>query len=227
MLNSVLVGLVAGVGGTGLGSLIAVLLGKRKIAGSLLFPFTAGIMLSVVCFELLPEAIDTIGVLNASLFVVAGTLIMNLFENIFSSKDGTKSLFIVGLAIAIHNFPEGLILGLSGQIFGALTLLIALHDIPEGIAVALPYTQSGKRLKGFLYAILSGLPTVFGAMIGGVFSSFSLVVSGVCLAFAGGAMVYVVFSELIPRSNDLLKDKISGIILTIGIIVGLVVIYLV
>ncbi|MBR7110528.1 MAG: ZIP family metal transporter, partial [Clostridia bacterium] len=72
MLNSVLVGLVAGVGGTGLGSLIAVLLGKRKIAGSVLFPFTVGIMLSVVCFELLPEAIDTIGVLNASLFVVAG-----------------------------------------------------------------------------------------------------------------------------------------------------------
>ncbi len=227
MLDSIMIGFVVGVGGTGLGSLIAILLGKRKILNSALFPLTAGIMLSVVCFELLPESIEMIGVLGASLFVMAGALLMNLLESIFSSKKNEKKLFMIALAIAFHNFPEGLILGVSGQLFGALTLLIALHDIPEGIAVALPYVQNGKWAKGLFYSILSGIPTVIGALIGGLFSSVSIVVSGACLAFGGGAMIYVVFSELIPHSNNLLKDKISGIILTIGVIIGLIVIYLV
>ena len=79
---------------------------------------------------------------------------------------------MIGLAIALHNFPEGLVLGSSLQGFSALSFLIGLHDIPEGIAVALPYMQNGKRVKGVLYSFLSGITTVVGAIVGALFSSY-------------------------------------------------------
>jgi ZIP family zinc transporter len=227
MLDAILVSFIVQVLGTGLGGLIAVIIGKCKKVNDSLFSFTAGIMLAIVCFELIPDAISFIDVLFVCIAVIIGSLAINFFENILSkNNDKKKSLFMIGLAIALHNFPEGLVLGASNQKFSALSLLIGLHNIPEGVAVCLPYFQNGEKGKGILYSFLSGAPTVLGAVIGNAFSSISPVVSGVCLAFASGAMIYVVFSELIPRSNDLLKEKISGIILTIGVIIGLIVINL-
>ena len=227
MLNAILVSLVAGVGGTGLGGLLAFFIGKGQKVQSVLFSLTAGIMLSIVCFELIPEAIFTIDIILVCIVVIIGALVVHFFENVFASRKGSKkALFMVGLAIALHNFPEGLVLGSAMQNFTAISLLIALHDVPEGIAVALPYVQDGKRAKGVLYAFLSGVTTVFGAIVGVSFSSVSTLFSGICLAFASGAMIYVVFSELLPHTNDLLKEKNSGIIISIGVIIGLIVIHL-
>lgn len=229
MEESILVSFVAGVGGTGLGGMLALFLGRGKKIQSLLLSITAGIMLSIVCFELIPHALDEINVLPVCVAVILGATAIYFLENLFSKKsDGKKTLFLVALAIALHNIPEGLALGSGKELgtFSALSFLIGLHNIPEGMAVALPYIQNNNKLRGVLYSFLSGAPTVIGTIFGVVFTGISSIAGALSLCFAAGAMIYVVFSELLPRSNDLFKDEISGIILTIGIILGLIVIYI-
>ncbi len=227
MAETVIISAVAGVGGTGLGGLIALFLGRGKGVQSILFSITAGIMLAIVCFELIPSSLVDANVFLVCVAVVLGAIAIYILEELFSKKDNSKTpLFLVAIAIALHNVPEGIALGAGseGLVFSALSFLIGLHNVPEGMAVALPYVQSGKRIKGVVYSAFSGFPTVIGAVIGVMFKGISPLASALSLAFAGGAMIFVVFSELIPRSNDLLKVEFSGIILTIGIILGLIVI---
>ncbi len=229
MIDSIIVSAVAGVGGTGLGGLIALFLGRGKKVQSILFSITAGIMLAIVCFELIPHSLSEINVLPVSVAVILGALVIYFLENLFSrKKEKGGTLFLIALAIALHNIPEGLALGSGAhtETFSALSFLIGLHNIPEGMAVSLPYIQSGKRTRGVIFSFLTGIPTVVGAITGALFSGISPLAGALSLSFAAGAMVYVVFSELIPRSNNLFKDEFSGIILTIGIILGLIVIYI-
>lgn len=110
MLNSIIISTIAGVLGTGLGGIIALILGKGKKIQSLLFSLTAGIMLAIVCFELLPHALVEINVLPVALSVIFGALLIYFLENYFSNrKKETRSLFFVALAIALHNLPEALL----------------------------------------------------------------------------------------------------------------------
>lgn len=228
MLEALIVSTVAGVGGTGLGGILALFLGRGKRVQSLLLSITAGIMLAIVCFELIPHSLNEINVLPVCIAVIIGATAIFFLETFFSGKnEGGRTLFLVALAIALHNIPEGLALGSGSETetFSALSFLIGLHNIPEGMAVSLPYIQNSKKFRGVLYSFLSGFPTVIGAVCGVLFTGISPIAGALSLCFAAGAMIYVVFSELIPQSNDLFKDKFSGIILTIGIILGLIVIY--
>lgn len=220
---------LAGVGGTGLGGLLSVFLSKGKKTVGVLLSLTVGLMLSIVCFELIPEAYSVLDVLPLVLAVILGGIFIYFSELLIEKtkfKDKKKSGLIVALAIALHNFPEGMIVG-SSLVSGSgktLSLLIALHDIPEGMAVSLPYvSQGGGKIKGVLISLLSGLPTVLGALFGYYFSTLSGVACAVTLAFSAGAMIYVVFSELIPGSIDLYPDEFSAIIVILGILLGLII----
>ena len=87
MIDAIIVSFITGVCGTGVGGLLAFFVGKRGTIQSILFSLTAGIMLAIVCFELIPEAIFTVDVFSVCIAVIMGTLAINLFENLFSSKN--------------------------------------------------------------------------------------------------------------------------------------------
>ncbi len=123
-----------------------------------------------------------------------------------------KALMRMGLftalAIALHNFPEGLatfIAALENPALGvSIAIAIAIHNIPEGIAVSVPiYYATGSRLKAFIYSFLSGLAEPFGALIG--FFVLTIFMSdltfGIIFAGVGGIMVYIALDELLPTAE--------------------------
>ncbi len=164
----------------------------------------------------------------------------HLYEHL-EGRQPRSGLFLAGLvmaaAIALHNVPEGMVIGASfartvDQILsnrGGLTmaLVIGLHNIPEGMAVAVPLISGGmSKWHSVGVTALSGAPTILGALMGfliGVISPTALMIS---LSFASGAMLYVVFGELLPESILMWKSKLPAALAVLGLLTGLVIIYL-
>lgn len=135
--------------------------------------------------------------------------------------------YYVFLGIALHNLPEGLAIGAgyesSYKLGLAIALSIGLHNIPEGIATAVPLTLGGVgKFRVFLMTCFAGLMTAVGTIIGiGIIRQGSFLI-GVSLAFAAGAMVYIVSDELIPQSHKY-HSHWANLGLVLGFIVGLVI----
>jgi ZIP family zinc transporter len=130
------------------------------------------------------------------------------------------------LAIAIHNFPEGLATfatALRDPTLGiAIAVAIAIHNIPEGIAVSIPiYYATGSRKKAFVYSFLSGLSEPLGAMIGYVLlrAFFNEIIFGILFASVAGIMVFISFDELLPSARQYGEHHLSLYGLIIGMIV--------
>jgi len=84
----------------------------------------------------------------------------------------------------------------------SLSLLMLVHNVPEGVAVCLPLRLSGMRLWRVLFlALLTGLPTAIGALLGTAVGSISREMIALCISFAGGAMLYISLRELIPAAG--------------------------
>ncbi len=145
-----------------------------------------------------------------------------------------RSILLV-LAITLHNFPEGLAVGvaygavaaglpsatLSGAI--ALTIGIAIQNFPEGLAVSLPLRGEGmSRRKSFYYGQLSGVVEPFAGVLGALTVLFMLPILPYALSFAAGAMIYVVVEELIPESQRYSNTDIA----TLGAMLGFTVMML-
>jgi len=138
-------------------------------------------------------------------------------ENIFKGHEGSASHLSVTslmiLAITIHNFPEGMAVAVSfsgGDLTAAITLAvaIALQNIPEGTAVTLPLVRAGfRRGKAAWYALLTGLLEPVGAIVGVSVIAISFGFLPLALAFAGGAMAFVVSHEMIPESHRFGHEK--------------------
>ena len=234
ILKTTLIGLFFGTFGTTIGGIIGVVINKNsnKFLSTIL-SFASGLMISIVCFQLIPEAMEIANVLNVVIGIVFGIIIMSFCDELIQrkfSKTGNSLLktgIIVSVGLAIHNFPEGLAIGSS---FGAsiilgysLAIAICLHDIPEGISMAVPMKNGGiSKIKVILYVILSGITTGVGAFFGAIVGEISKDIISICLSFSAGAMLYIVSGELIPESNKLYSGKISTVANMIGIIVGLV-----
>jgi ZIP family zinc transporter len=124
---------------------------------------------------------------------------------------------ITGLAIALHNFPEGLatfVATLADARLGvAVAFAIALHNIPEGLCVAMPlYYSTGSRVQGFLWAFVSGLSEPLGGLIGYLIlagSDMHPLAYGIIFAIVAGMMVYISFQELLPTA--LKYDKANSV----------------
>ena len=267
---------LAGVGGTGLGGLVGALLQKdSKRVVSLLLSFAGGVMLSVVCFDLVTEAIETnMGiwtVVGSIAFGVAVTYLLNFLidrktnpevphidENHpktaddldelihsdhlkahYARKDSTLGLFVAGVvmacAIALHNVPEGMTIGASyaagedGVLDGAalvLAVLIGLHNIPEGMAVSVPLISGGMaKWKAVLITASTGIPTILGALLGYLLGEIGPLGLTMSLGFASGAMLYVVFGEILPQSILMYHSKLPAFSAITGILVGLLIIF--
>ena len=120
------------------------------------------------------------------------------------------------IAIAIHNFPEGLatfIAALKDPTLGiTIAVAIAIHNIPEGIAVSVPvYYATGSRRKAFFYSFLSGLAEPVGALVGFIIlrAFFNDVIFGVVFALVAGIMVYISIDELLPSAQKYGEHHLS------------------
>jgi len=138
---------------------------------------------------------------------------INKNSEIKSVKRGPKGLLRMGifmaLAIAIHNFPEGLATFAAGiadpKIAVPIAAAIAIHNIPEGIAISVPiYFATGKRMKAFFLSFISGLAEPLGALIGYFFLStfFSKALLGVLFGSVAGIMVFISVDELLPGAHE-------------------------
>ncbi len=266
--------LVAGVLGTLVGGIIGAFLSNNSAKTiTRILSFAAGVMLGIVCFEMLPEAyeytivnaVSWTGVVITISSLIGGVLVIWISEKIvlfFEKKQESKmkagqvfasSLhegeclpceekdkiakrnkklaqagFVMFVAIALHNFPEGMAIGSSGIVNEKsgilLATLITLHNIPEGMSISAPLAGSGvAKWKSILLSALAGSVTILGAGIGILIGEVSKLASGIALGFASGAMVYVIFDELILEcaSGDAKKQftpmMLLGFVLSMGL----------
>jgi ZIP family zinc transporter len=281
----VIITTIAGVGGTGIGGAIGAFFKKdsSKIV-SLLLSFAAGVMLAVVCFDMVPNSFEpegsdeTISIWFVVLGIVLGYGIIFLFNywidkstnhevrHIDNSHPKTADdldelihadhyeehkiqetmnqndinsryqLFLAGVvmacAIALHNLPEGIVIGATyakdtTQIFSGsgliIAIVIALHNIPEGMAVAVTLMAGGmKKGKAIILTAISGAPTIIGAIIGLELGLLSPLWLSLSLSFASGAMLYVVFGELLPEAILMFRSKLPAFFVMIGTLTGLI-----
>lgn len=239
ILKTTLIGLFFGTFGTTIGGIIGVTFKRTSNKFlSFILAFASGLMLAIICFDLIPEAMEIASILNVLIGIVFGIiamiacdiLVQKKFNSNIVRKDNTNNLLktgiIVSIGLALHNFPEGLAIG-SG--FGAsltlgysLAIAICLHDIPEGISMAVPMKNGGmKKGKVILYVILSGITTGIGAFFGALVGGISQEVISMCLSFAAGAMLYIVSGELIPESNQLYHGRMTAIGNIFGFLLGM------
>ena len=271
---------LAGMGGTGMGGLVSCLFRKDSSKTvSLLLSFAAGVMTSVVCFDLLSEALHpeegsgsvglvvlgvlvgyvVIALLNAWIDHNTNHEVAHIDENHPRTADSLEELthanhlhehrkgrqprsglFLAGLvmaaAIALHNVPEGMVIGASFARTakemllnrGGLTMavVIGLHNIPEGMAVAVPLISGGMpKWRSVVITALTGFPTVLGALLGFTVGATGPTALSLSLSFASGAMLYVVFGELLPESILMWRSKLPATATIIGMLTGLVIIY--
>jgi ZIP family zinc transporter len=241
---------------------------------SLLLSFAGGVMVSVVCFDLVTEAIETdagvLFVVGAIALGVAVTYLLNYLidqktnpevphidanhpdtaddldelihsdhlEQHYARKDGTLGLFVAGIvmasAIALHNVPEGMTIGASyasndgvmGSAALVLAVIIGLHNIPEGMAVSVPLISGGMaKWKAVLITACSGIPTILGALLGYALGEIGPLGLTLSLGFASGAMLYVVFGEILPQSILMYHSKLPAFSAIAGILAGILIIF--
>lgn len=153
-------------------------------------------------------------------------------------NDSRLSLFVAGVvmacAIALHNIPEGMTIGASFAVSSDLmwgtgmimAVLIGLHNIPEGMAVAVPLISGGtSRVKATLLTAACGLPTVLGAWLGFWLGDIGPLGLTLSLGFASGAMLYVVFGEIMPESYLIYRSKLPAFAVMIGLALGMLMIF--
>lgn len=244
-----------GVGGLALGGGLAVLVKRESPqATSLLLSFTAGLMLSIVALDMVPEAMEAAGdggprLLMVPLVLVAGfavTWLLNCWidksahhedqDNPHHCACGHHDLHTAGIvlaaAVALHNVPVGMAVGATVAVQGIClasvlaAVTIGLHNLPEGMSIAVPLLHDGsKTLSAIAVAALSGVPTVLGALVGYLVGNQAPAALAAALALAGGAMLYVVFFELLPEASLQWKSKWSVLATVVGFALGVLLIF--
>ncbi|MBT9157544.1 MAG: Zinc transporter ZupT [Firmicutes bacterium] len=220
---------------TGVGSALAFFTKKTDAKFlSIALGFSAGVMIYVSFVEILPKGQESLvaalgeraGTGWAIVAFFSGMLLIGIIDKLVPSPVNPHTMrkveelgdnrdragllrmgVLTALAIAIHNFPEGLAtftaaiydprLGLS------IAIAIAIHNIPEGIAVSIPiYYATGDKKKAFLYSFASGLSEPLGAIVGFLLLGrlFNELTFGVLFAFVAGIMVFVSLDQLLPAA---------------------------
>ncbi|MEL0225059.1 MAG: ZIP family metal transporter [Flavobacteriaceae bacterium] len=211
--------------------------------------FTGGVMVAASFWSLLAPGIEmsegegfvkvipaAVGFGLGALFIFALDKILPHIHINFKESEGIKTPWhkttLLVLAITLHNIPEGLAVGVlfggvaaglpEASIAGAVVLAIGIgiQNFPEGIAVSMPLRRQGvSRFKSFWYGQLSAIVEPVAAVIGAVAVTFFTPILPYALAFAAGAMIFVVVEEVIPETQ---QDKYTDIA-TLGFIGGFIV----
>jgi ZIP family zinc transporter len=211
--------------------------------------FTGGVMIAASFWSLLSPSIEmskgegfvkvipaAVGFALGALFIFALDKVLPHLHINFKESEGVKSPWqrttLLVLAITLHNIPEGLAVGVlfggvaagipEASIAGAVTLAIGIgiQNFPEGIAVSMPLRRMGmSRWKSFMYGQSSALVEPIAGVLGAVAVTFFVPLLPYALAFAAGAMIFVVVEEVIPETQ---QDKNTDIA-TLGLIGGFIV----
>lgn len=275
---------LTGVGGLALGGgFAAAIHSPSERSVSLLLRFTAGVMISVVCFDLIADATEDASIIPVVVWILVGyffTYLLNCWidkqahhshshgghddhehhghhehdhddhHQVCDTHEdhtdprqemcacGHHTLHTAGLvlaaAVALHNMPVGMAIGatFAGAAQAAsgagilAALIIGLHNLPEGMSIAAPLLSSGSKPAAAIgVAAVSGIPTILGAMLGYSLGTMNPTLLCISLSFASGAMLYVIFGELLPESEHLWQSKLSGLATMLGFLLGLVLIF--
>lgn len=237
--------LIAGLA-TGVGALPVLFFSKpiRPATNAAMLGFGAGVMLAATSFSLIIPGIEGAqrsgyGTMASSSIVAAGMLLGALallaanhcvpHEHFIKGREGVSAervsrIWLFVFAITLHNFPEGLAVGVGyggGDLANGTSLAIGIgvQNLPEGLAVALALRKIGYSAgQAFLIALLTGLAEPLGGILGvtAVTASEALLPWG--MAFSAGAMLFVISGEIIPESH---RDG-KGTAGTVGVVVGFV-----
>lgn len=207
----------------------------------ILIAFTAGIMVAASTFGLMPQAINEAGILPLSIGFLIGIVVLDLIEKNIPHVDvendtgissfDSKSLLVI-IALFIHNIPEGLSTGFSYASSNAglgpmVAISIGAQNMPEGLVLAVFLINSGQsKLKSLLIVALTGLMEVVSAFVGYFTASYIQSLIGLGLAFAAGAMMFIVYKELIPESHGHGYERVSTYSFIVGLLAMVYISYL-
>lgn len=180
----------------------------------------------------------TIGFVCGIIFLILTDIFISKFENklnLNQNNENFKNNLMLFLAVTLHNIPEGMAVGvafagvISGNagmtMLGAMTLAIGIgiQNIPEGAIISMPLKSTGiSKCKAFLYGAISGIVEPISAFITLLLTSKINTILPYLLAFAAGAMMYVVSNELIPKAQSGKCSKIGIIGLTVGFLIMMI-----
>lgn len=212
-----------GVGGA---TLVGVIFGFlfKKIShkfSDIIMGFAAGVMLSASVIGLILPSLESNGnIIITILGIFAGALVLNLIDKLVPhlhklagiepekhGKVNADKILLFVLAVAIHNFPEGIAAGVGfggGNTAEALTVAggIALQNIPEGMVIISPMLAAGiSKKRTFFAASMTGVIEILGTLIGYFAVTVSSAILPFALSFAGGTMLYVISDEMIPETH--------------------------
>lgn len=240
-MTNVLLGSILSALSTGLGAIPILFLTKSVTHHwrDTILAFTAGIMMAASMLSLIPEALSGGGTLPLTIGLILGVITLTTMEKMIPhidlehSKHGIKfdekALLIIA-AITLHNLPEGLSVGVSyasdvRETGNLIAFAIGLQNAPEGLLVALfLVNQNISKLKAFVIATLTGSVEIITSLIGYFLTSTieNLVPYG--LSFAAGAMLFIIYKELIPESHGDGNERTATYAFILGIIVMIILI---
>jgi zinc transporter, ZIP family len=234
-LSSIVIGSSLSALSTGLGALIILFMHRsvtHRWRDSLL-AFTTGIMMAASTMGLIPEALKIGGFPELAFGVFFGVLILTVMEKNIPHIDlqhsnkqiqfDEKAMLIIA-AITLHNIPEGLSVGVSyastqgNETGNLIAFAIGLQNAPEGFLVALfLINQQINKFKAFIIATLTGVIEIITSLLGYFSTSYVKFLVPFGLSFAAGAMLFIIYKELIPESHGDGNERSS----TYSFIVGL------
>lgn len=220
-----------------------VLLFKKNIVPSLenaLLGFSAGVMTAASVWSLLIPAVNQsshlgkLAFLPALIGFILGIGLLPAVDKVLPGINMSKTSMLV-FAVTVHNIPEGMAVGavFAGYLFGngditladamILSIGIAIQNIPEGAIISVPvYAQSKKKSKSFAASVLSGVVEPVSAALTILLFSILSPALPYLLAFAAGAMIFVVVEELIPQASMAEHNNISTFSYALGFAVMMV-----
>ena len=225
---------------TALGAALVFMFKKihKNILDSIL-GIAAGVMIAASFWSLLSPSIEMAnvlkiniilsvagGFLSGGLLLFIGDKVMNKMQNKSSNLKRTLMLIV---SITLHNIPEGLAVGVAfgSTLYGldgatlmsawTLAIGIGIQNFPEGTAVSVPLRREGfSRNKSFIYGMLSGVVEPISGVLGALLVLKVRIILPFLLAFAAGAMIYVVIQELIPESQTNENKEVISMCTLIG-----------
>ncbi|MBQ5531925.1 MAG: ZIP family metal transporter [Bacteroidales bacterium] len=246
-MNALIIGILLPLAGTMLGSAFVFFM-KKEIPDRLkktLLGFASGVMVAAGVWSLLIPSIDMAGesIIPAAVGFLSGVAFLLLIDELTphlhvgtQKIEGLRSRLsrtaMLALAVTIHNLPEGMAVGVvfAGESHGltlsaafAVSIGIALQNIPEGAIISMPmYAEGNSRMKSFLIGSLSGVVEPIGSVAILLLAGALGVALPYLLAFAAGAMMYVVVEELIPETAQGSHTNLSTIGFALGFVLMMV-----
>ncbi|WP_297435773.1 ZIP family metal transporter [Thermococcus sp.] len=222
---------------TSLGAMVAIFAKRLPEEGvDFSLSFAAGVMIVAAFTSLILPAIGSTGsFIPAGIGITLGVLIIYAIDRLLphehlargyegprSMKERLRKVWLLVIAVIIHNLPEGLAVGTSLvyslEVGLVTTIAIGIQDFPEGTVVSLPLaTLQGKRLQPILMGVLSGLAEMAMVLVGAYFFTLFSWLLPYGLGMAGGAMLYVTVKEMIPEIYRMEKNET---LVTLGFFAG-------